>query len=143
MKAANFTNQLTKVLTMLLVLILLSGSVTKGQNVTAESKKYKRMIENLIVGIQSENEGTKRDCIYFAGRYEFVEAVDALIDLLKQEKNPKNKALIALALYRIGDNRGIQAVYEATLSETDAKVKRTYTAIVAEYKAAKSFAVVE
>ena len=66
--------------------------------------------------------------------------IEKTFDVLKNEKNPKNRALIALALYRIGDEKGIQAVYDAASTESDAKVKRTYSAIVAEYKAAKAIA---
>ncbi|MBI3125786.1 MAG: HEAT repeat domain-containing protein [Ignavibacteriales bacterium] len=140
MRAANITKQLTKTLVFTLALVLLTGSISNGQTASAELKKHKRMIENLIIGIQSSNEGVKRECIYYAGKYEFTEAVDALIDILKSEKNPKDRALIALALYRIGDEKGIQAVYDAASTESDAKVKRTYNAIVAEYKAAKAIA---
>lgn len=140
MRAANITKQLTKTLVFTLVLVLLTGRISNGQTASAELKKHKRMIENLIIGIQSPNEGVKRECIYYAGKYEFTETIDVLIDVLKNEKNPKNRALIALALYRIGDEKGIQAVYDAASTESDAKVKRTYSAIVAEYKAAKAIA---
>lgn len=143
MRATNLTKQLTKSLTVVMVIVLLTGSISNGQTASAELKKHKRMIENLIIGIQSPNEGVKRECIYYAGKYEFTEAVDVLIDVLKGEKNPKNRALIALALYRIGDEKGIQAVYDAASTETDAKVKRTCNAIVAEYKTAKAVAVNE
>ncbi|MDP2037604.1 MAG: hypothetical protein Q8L04_09500 [Ignavibacteria bacterium] len=139
MKAANLTNQLTKALTTVIVVVLLTGNVN-GQTESSEVKKQKRAIENLIEGIQSSNDGVKRDCIYFAGKYEFTETVNALIGELRHEKNPKDRALIALALYRIGDEKGIQAVYDAALTESDAKVKRTYSAIVAEFKAAKAVA---
>ena len=142
MRATNLTKQLTKSLTVVMAIVLLTGSVS-GQTLVNDAKKQKRMIENLILGIQSSNEGVKRDCIYFAGKYELSEAVSVLIDELKHEKNPKDRALIALALYRIGDEKGIQAVYEAALTESDAKVKRTCNAIVAEYKAAKAVAVNE
>jgi HEAT repeat protein len=139
MRAANFTNQLTKTLTVFSLFVLLTGSVS-AQTEYLDAKKLKTAIENLIVGIQSSNEGVKRDCIYYAGKYEFTETVNALIGELKQEKNPKDRALIALALYKIGDEKGIQAVYDAASTESDAKVKRTYNAIVAEYKAAKAIA---
>lgn len=142
MRATNLTKQLTKSLTVVMAIVLLTGSVS-GQTLVSDAKKQKRAIDNLIVGIQSSNEGVKRDCIYFAGKYEIAEAVNVLVDELKCEKNPRDRALIALALYRIGDEKGIQAVYEAALTETDAKVKRTCNAIVAEYKAAKAVAVNE
>ena len=137
MRATNLTNQVTKSLTVVMAVVLLTGSVS-GQTISTEAKKLKCAIDNLIVGIQSSNEGVKRDCIYFAGKYEIAETVNSLIDELKHEKNPKDRALIALALYRIGNEKGIQAVYEASLTETDAKVKHTCNAIVAEYKAAKA-----
>lgn len=140
MRATNLTSKLTNSLAAVLVIVLLTGSVN-AQMGNLDAKKQKKAIENLIVGIQSSNEGVKRDCIYYAALYELAETVNVLVAELKKEKNPKNRILIALALYRIGDEEGIQAVYDAASIETDAKVKRTYNAIVAEYKAAKAFVV--
>ena len=142
MRATNLTSKLTKSLTAVLVIVLLTGSVS-AQMGNLDAKKQKKAVENLIVGIQCSNEGVKRDCIYYAALYELTETVNVLVDELKKEKNPKNRILIALALYRIGDEKGIQAVYDAASIETDAKVKRTYNAIVAEYKAAKVFVINE
>lgn len=143
MKTAIFTNQLAKTFAFAVVMVLLTGKISFGQTSTEEVKKYNRMIENLKVGIQSNNEGVKKDCIYLAGKYEYTEVVEVLIDALKYEKNPKNRALIALALYRIGDEKGIKAVYEVSLVETDAKVKHMCNAIVSEFKSAKAVAVLE
>ncbi|MFA7421448.1 MAG: hypothetical protein WCZ90_17325 [Melioribacteraceae bacterium] len=142
MRATNLTSKLTKSLTAVMVIVLLTGSVS-AQMGNLDAKRQKKAVENLIVGIQSSNEGVKRDCIYYAALYELTETVNVLVGELKKEKNPKNRILIALALYRIGDEEGIQAVYDAASIETDAKVKRTYNAIVAEYKAAKVFVVNE
>lgn len=142
MRATNLTSKLTKSLAAVLVIVLLTGNVN-AQMGNLDAKKQKKAVENLIVGIQSSNEGVKRACIYYAALYEITETVNVLVDELKKEKNPKNRILIALALYRIGDEEGIQAVYDAASMETDAKVKRTYNAIVAEYKATKAFVVNE
>ena len=60
MRAANITMQLTKTLVFTLVLVLLTGNISNGQTASAELKKHKRMIENLIIGIQSPNEGVKK-----------------------------------------------------------------------------------
>ncbi len=143
MKAEKFSNQLAITFALTMMMVLLTGKISFGQTSKEEAKKYNRMIENLKVGIQSNNEGVRRDCIYLAGKYEYTEVVEVLIDALKQEKNPKNRALIALALYRIGDEKGIKAVYEVSLVETDAKVKHTCKAIVDEFKSAKAVAVNE
>lgn len=139
MRATCCTNQISRVLVAGIMLIFLAGSVN-AQIEKFSPKKLEKAVENLVVGIQSDNEGVKRDCIYLAAKYQFSETVDVLISQLKSEKNSKNRILIALALYRIGEERGIQAVYDAAVFETDAKVKRTYNAIVSEFKAAKSMA---
>ena len=139
MKRTNNTFVKSAVLTILTVLVF--ASATMGQSTKGTNPLFKEnAIKNLIVGIQSENEGLRKNAIYYAGLYEIKEAAEALIDQFKNEKNTKVRVLIALALYKIGDGTGMEAVYTAAIKDNDPKVKRICNAIVDEYNAGKDVA---
>ena len=67
-------------------------------------------VSNLVKGINSSNQGLKQSAIFLAGKYKVAGTVDALIKELKAQDNTDTKALIAFALYMIGDEAGIEAV---------------------------------
>jgi len=97
-------------------------------NVKAQSAQNvftEKALGNLVMGIQSDNYGLKRDCIYLAAKYKLSELVNVLVDEFKSEKNPKTRVLIALALYNIGDRNGIESVYRASANDLDLKVRKT------------------
>ena len=95
----------------------------------AQKPVSRNAIDNLITGINSENEGLRRSAIYFAGKYEYAETTEALVAQLKKEDNPNTRLLIANALFRIGDPFGMEAVLEISQSDSNAKVKRIAGAI--------------
>lgn len=127
-------NKLTAALTALFLAVLFTSSLTvtsaQEKEITA---KYKYAVENLIKGIQSDNEGLKRSAIYFAGKYKITGAVDALIEQLDKETNPSNRILIALVLYKIGDPDGINAVKSLAKSDNNLKVRRMANEIYNAY----------
>ena len=126
MKSAS--NSFVMEVILILLATLISTSVTLGQNV-----REKRAIANLIVGINSENEGVRKASIYFSGKYQFDHTTDALIKQLNVELNPSIRISIALALYKIGNEKGLEAICNCTSMENDGHVRRIYEAIVEEY----------
>ncbi|MCX6169813.1 MAG: HEAT repeat domain-containing protein [Ignavibacteriales bacterium] len=137
MKSTNNTFIKKAVLTVLTVLVL--ASVTMGQSTKSANPLFKEnAIKNLIVGIQSENNGLRESAIYLAGKYEITEVVETLVDQFKRETDPKMRVLIALALYKIGDEKGMDAIYAAAVNDSDSKVKRICNAIVNEYNTSKT-----
>jgi HEAT repeat protein len=111
-----------------------------GSTITAQDRKAtlsEKNVKCLISALQHENEGVKRDAIYYAAFYNVSEAIPTLIEELRKEKNPKLRLLIALSLYKLGDPEGIEAVYQSAMSDSDAKVRRMCNSIVIEYKAAQ------
>jgi HEAT repeat protein len=120
-------------LTALGIMILLLTSVITGQQTITKSEQYQqRMIGNLITGINSENDGLKRSCIYFAGKYKIEETVDALVDQLEKENSTENKYLISLSLYLIGNDKGIEAVKRVAAFDRDPRAKRLAAAVYFE-----------
>ena len=123
----------TRFLTAVLLAAVLTGSGYTQTNSIKDITAHKYALENLIAGIHSENDGVRRNSIYFAGYYKIVEAEDALIAQLKMEKDPSTRILIALVLYELGSEEGLSEVKVLSLSDEDAKVRRMVTQIYNEY----------
>jgi HEAT repeat protein len=120
-------------LTVVLLAALLTGSGYTQSNSIKDITAHKYALENLIAGIHSENDGVRRNSIYFAGYYKIVETEDALIAQLKKENDPSTRILIALVLYELGSEAGLSEVKDISLSDKDAKVRRMATQIYNEY----------
>jgi len=120
-------------LTVVLFAAVLNGSVYSQSNSIKDITAHKYALENLIDGIHSENDGVRRNSIYFAGYYKIVETEDALIDQLKKEKDPSTRILIALVLYELGSEEGLLEVKNLSENDKDAKVRRMTFQIYNEY----------
>ena len=117
-------------------LVVLFASFTNAQ--TSRLYFSDKEILNLVEGIKSNNLGLKRCSIYLAAKYQVVETVPAMVAEFKNEINPQNKVLIALALYQIGDESGIKAVYNASLSDENPKVRKTCFEVMNYFKNAEN-----
>jgi len=126
MKTARF-------LTVVLLAAVLTGSGYTQSNSIKDITAHKYALENLIAGINSENDGVRRNSIYFAGYYKIVEAEDALIAQLKKENDPSTRILIALVLYELGSEEGLLEVKDLSLNDKNAKVRRMAAQIYNEY----------
>lgn len=117
----------TLVLTLALTLTLGYMNVL-GQNT---DRLHKNGIPNLKQAVQSENTGLKKSAIYMAGKYKIAEMVEPLVNQLAKEDDDNVKVLIALSLYEIGDEKGIDAIQD--LAYREGRVKRMTEALVYEY----------
>ncbi len=90
-------------------------------------------VANLINGLKSGNEGLMRSCVYYAGKYEVEEVCDELVILLKTKKDPFDIVLIAMAIYRIGDENAMMELIHFVNNLEKSHVKNILTAIVFEY----------
>ena len=120
-------------LTAVLLAAVLTGSGYTQSNSIKDITAHKYALENLIAGIHSENDGVRRNSIYFAGYYKIVETEDALIAQLKDENDASTRILIALVLYELGSEEGLLEVKDLSLNDEDAKVRRMSTQIYNEY----------
>jgi len=129
-----FAGKATKTfLTVVLLAALLTRPGYTQSNSIKDITAHKYALENLIAGIHSENDGVRRNSIYFAGYYKIVETEEALIAQLKKEKDPSTRILIALVLYELGSEEGLLVVKDLSLNDKDAKVRRITTQIYSEY----------
>jgi hypothetical protein len=86
------------------LLILLSTNIFAQANQEQDNKVRsltKAEAMNYLKGLNSDNDGLRKSCIYFAGKYKITEAVDILKEQLSEEENPETSVLIVLALYEI------------------------------------------
>ena len=130
---SRLTGRTTRYLTVVLLAAVLMGNGFAQKNSIKDVTDSKYALENLVVGIQSDNTGLKRSSIYFAGKYRIAETEDALIAQLKAEKNPSTRILIALVLYEMGSEKGLLEVKNQSLTDEDAKVRRMCLQIYNEY----------
>ena len=110
--------------------VLISVTSTQAQVQRSFSENE---IENLISGINSENNGLMRSSVYFAGKYQIEAAVETLVDKLEDEEEPSNVILIAMAIYKIGDRDALMKVLDTAKSSENERVKHMLNAIVAEH----------
>ena len=115
------------------VIVVALLTLSFSSNAQEEPEFTQKQIDNLISGINSQNEGLMRSSVYFAGKYHVEEAVEPLIQLLENEKEESNIILIALALYQIGDENAMMKVLETAQASDRGKAKRMLTAISVEY----------
>ena len=114
--------------------MLMVSSLAYAKNDPSELiRKNKNAIENLKLGIKSDNSGLKKSSIYFAGYYRIKETIPVLTEQLKKESNPKTRILIALVLYKIGDEKSIDIVKEMALKDNNSEVRRMCTCIYDAY----------
>jgi len=124
MKKANYK----AVLTIALSLILFSGlSAQNKKNYTDNN------VKNLVAAIKSDNDGLKRSAIYLVGYYKIYETAPVLLELFSNE-NSKNKILIALTLYQMGEGCCLMKLVELSSVESNSEVKRICNAVVEQYQ---------
>jgi HEAT repeat protein len=120
--AHRLTNLVYKTAALVTVLMLLSGSMAAQNNKPV--KVNESAVKNLVAGINSENIGLKKSSIYLAGKYKLAELMSTLAEKLEDEKDANTRILIALSLYQIGINEGMDAIKEAAVKDNEAKVRK-------------------
>jgi HEAT repeat protein len=124
--------QLTKSVLVLVIGLLLTNCIFAQNSLTGFTKN-KYALENLLMGIHSDNEGVRKSAIYFAGKYKVEEAAQALIEQLNNEENASIKVLIALALFEMESKEGLDAVKKLSKNDDNLRVRNMATFIYNEY----------
>lgn len=132
-------NKIVKIVTVVIAALVLSSNTFAMNLKTDKTEIPEKMVQNLAVGIASENLGLKTSCIYFAGCYEIKGLVKPLVEQLSKESNPNTKVLIALTLYRIDTPEGIKAIEKLAKNDADPLVKKMGNAILAGFKNVQSY----
>jgi hypothetical protein len=127
-------NVLTKVILVTITIATLSSMVFSATDTSFNNVKLsKAAIENLKLGVKFDNEGVRKCCIYFVGKYKISELKEDLMDQLIKEENPRIRILIALSLYQLEDSECIDFLKIFAINDKDQEVRRMCTAIYNEY----------
>jgi len=106
-----------KRIVMLGVLVLLAAftglAAGEGKFAGLTAEKYEAAVTNLMLGLNSDNLGLKQSCAFMLGELRATEAVVPLMAMLRSEQPECCRIVAALALCRIGDERGTFAVKRA------------------------------
>jgi HEAT repeat protein len=100
---------------LLLLVILTITSLGLAAEPAKEARLLNReiVVKNYLNGLESENNGLMSSSAYFLGELKSEEAVIPLMKLLKSSDEEQLRIAAALALLKIGDERGIYAIKKA------------------------------
>ncbi len=106
-------------LSFMLILLITSVSVfADGKN------KSEQVEDNLLVGVQSENDGLRISSAYYLGEMKSEKAVDFLMKILRDDKNPGARLIAALSLVKIENEQGLFLLKRTALFNSDERVRR-------------------
>lgn len=125
------------ILVVILVFFLVTDSFGQNKKIS-DLSKHKYALQNLVMGIHSENNGVRESAIYLAGQYRFIDTEDALIEQLKVEKKSDIKVLIGLALFRMSSEKGMNELQRLASKDENSRVRRMSQAIYNEYLVSNS-----
>ena len=92
----------------LFIILLVIPTICFSQ--TQEKQLTEKDVDNLILCIESDNDGIRSWGGFFAGKYQVKETVIPLLRILHDDENVAIRKLAVHSLFRIGDNRGIFAI---------------------------------
>ena len=110
------------------ILLLLLFFVFVSYGAAAEPVKEKRTInrdlaiQNLLIGLDSDNSGLISSSAYYLGELSSTEAVIPLMKMLRNSEQEELRISAALALLKIGDARGIYAIKRAIVFDESKRV---------------------
>jgi HEAT repeat protein len=124
-----------------ILVLLAAAAITKAASANEidelKCKNKAVAVKNLIEGIKSNNTGLMKSSVYFAGKYKIEETVPVLIERLKSKVEPECKILIALSLYQIGNEKGVEAIFKIAKNEKNNRVRLMFIAICTEFMNSK------
>ena len=106
-----------------LVLLVTVTGFAKGKTVSTVTLSD-NSIESLMIGVESENMGLKTSSASVLGQFKTSKAVIPLMKDLKENNDERVRLQAAVALWKIGDPRGIYAIKQAVKFDESERVKR-------------------
>jgi HEAT repeat protein len=101
--------------------------------------RYEQAVQNLLIGLSSDNDGLRRSSAYILGELKSDESVIPLMGALKSHKDPNTRIVAALSLCKIGDARGVFAVKQEVRFDDSEKVRRSCAWFYNQYVQGGSF----
>ena len=121
-----------KKLTTLLIAVFLITSINAGEPPTVKLQ-HQLAEQNLLVGLNSQNDGLKTSSAYSLGELNSSKAVIPLLKMLRNDNKECNRIMAALALYKIGDARGINAIKQRIRFDDSERVRKMCSTLYAQF----------
>lgn len=130
-----------KILATALLLVGVSVTMFAGEPEMAglTSEKYAAAVQNLIIGLNSDNQGLRESAAFMLGELKASEGVIPLMSMLRSDSHESSRIVAALALCRIGDARGVFAVRRAVSFDESRSVQEKCAWFYEQYVHAGSF----
>jgi HEAT repeat protein len=124
-----------------LILLAAFSTLAAGADKYAgmSKEKYAAAVENLLIGLGSDNIGLKSGSAFMLGELRATEAVIPLMAMLKSDEGEGCRTIAALALCRIGEERGAYAVRRAVKFDESERVQQKCAWFYEQYVTPGSF----
>lgn len=122
-----------------LIIAATTAAAASDPSTNLTPEQYARAEQNLLIGIQSDNQGVKEGSAYMLGELKSSKAVVPLMKMLRSDDQESARIVAGLSLCRIGDARGIYAVKRATQFDSSERVAQRCAWFYNEYVRAGSF----
>ena len=135
----NVSRKSSKVLLItVLVLFAMSSFLYSQTPIIQEIELPEASIKSIVQGIKSENEGVKKSCIYFAGKYKIQEASKYLVEELTVLDDGELCSLLVWSLYQIGNESCFKELQEIVKNHDSEELKAfcSYLSKIKEFEIA-------
>ncbi len=116
----------TKIALLIYMVFAVFTVSTFGNDLLTDTQLRNRdaVVKSLLMGINSENYGLRTSSAYMIGELKISEAVIPLLKMLKNASSEEARIMAAVALFKIGDARGIYAVKQAIRFDDSPRVSK-------------------
>ena len=108
-------------------------SLTLAKTSGDDLSKEERFVKNLLIGLESDNDGLRASCIYMIGAYKLNEAGDKLVTKAITTEDDKDLQLIAWSIYEIGNDEHCKQL-EAVAEKSNSKKVKEIVSYLKELK---------
>jgi HEAT repeat protein len=126
------------ILTVAATLLAFSSVLAVDPQTTKSAIDMDKVEASLLNGLNSENQGLIISSSQMLGDIKSGKAVIPLMHMLKSDNSESSKIAAALALYNIGDERGLYAIKRAAKFDDSNKVRSFCNKFYKAYKTTQS-----
>lgn len=110
--------------TVVMFLLLTGSAMAEGNTAKTTVNDVDTIVDNLIVGAKSDNDGLRISSAYQLGEFKSDKAVTPLLKVLKSGKSDAEKIVAALSLTKLRNPRGLFAVKRASIFDDSEQVRK-------------------
>ena len=116
-----------------LVLFAMSSFLNSQTHIVQKIELPDCAIQSILQGIKSQNEGVRKSCIYFAGKYKVLEASDCLVEELTNLDDSELSSMLVGSLFQIGNDSCCKEL-QTIVKNHDSEKLRNFCAYLSKIK---------